>query len=174
MNLYLIGYRGSGKSTVAPHVGELNGWPNVDSDDHIEAKAGKTIAEIFADDGEPEFRRLETAAILELSEGGPQVVALGGGAPVALENRKILAERGTVIYLRASVEELWKRIAGDETSENRRPDLTDQGGLAEVRQMLEVRDPIYRACANFTVSTENKTPREIAEAIQQWLERSEN
>ena len=142
MNLYLIGYRGSGKSTVAPHLAKRLGWNCVDADDLVEAEAGKSIAAIFADSGESEFRRMESEVIETLSKKSELIVSLGGGAPTFEVNQKRIASSGKSVYLSASLDLLWARISGDQTSVDRRPDLTDLGGRAEVEQLMSVRAPI--------------------------------
>ncbi|MDG1874958.1 MAG: shikimate kinase [Mariniblastus sp.] len=170
MNLYLIGYRGSGKSTVGPLLARHLGWKSVDADDLVEFDAKKSIAEIFAADGEAEFRQLETQVIQRVSKASNWIVSLGGGAPMFPTNREFISCSGKVVYLSASLDVLWGRIAADETTGDRRPDLTELGGQAEVEQLLKTRIPIYEACADYTVNVDDASPEEIAEAIVQWLQ----
>lgn len=169
MNLYVIGYRGSGKSTVAPLVAEQLGWTTVDSDDLIESKAGTSIASIFSEHGERAFRKLETETIEQLSKLENQVVSLGGGAPIKPENRPILAGTGKTVWLKAETELLWQRISGDASTETRRPALTDQDGRNEVEQVLAQRSPVYEACADYTIDIGPRTPQEIADQIVKWF-----
>lgn len=169
MNLYLIGYRGSGKSTIAPLIAKKIGWKNVDSDDLIEAKANKKVSEIFAASGEDEFRRLERLVIKQAAAKNQHVVSLGGGAPTFEANRTTIKQRGTVVYLKGSWETLWKRISGDESTESRRPDLTEIGGAEEVRQLLKQRGPIYEACADYTIDIDTDSPEVIAARIVKWF-----
>ena len=168
MNLYLIGYRGSGKSTVAPLVAKRLGRVAVDADDLIEDEAEMSIAEIFTEFGESEFRRRETNTIAALAEQDDFVVSLGGGAPMSESNRELIAGSGKTVWLNGSVELLWHRISGDESTSQRRPDLTDQGGQVEVEQMLAQRCPVYAACADYTIEIESLSPEEIAERIVKW------
>lgn len=168
MNLYLIGYRGSGKSSVAPLVAKQIGWTAIDADDVVEDESKMSIAEIFSKFGESEFRRRETQTISELSEQKGYVVSLGGGAPTFQPNRKLISGSGKTVWLKADVDTLWQRISGDETSDQRRPDLTDQGGREEVVQLLAKRSPVYAACADYTIDVDRLSPEEIAERIVNW------
>jgi len=168
MNIFLIGYRGCGKSSVAPLVAQKLGWDVVDSDEVVQAKADTTIAEIFAKQGEPAFRSLEQSAIAELAQPGSQVISLGGGAPMFEANRDVIASTGKAIYLSAPADILWSRISGDTISDTQRPDLTDEGGLAEVKTMLAARDSVYAACADCKIETGNLVPQEVADQILDW------
>jgi shikimate kinase len=170
MNLYLIGYRGSGKSTVGPLVAHRLGWSFVDSDDCVEAQANRTIAEIFAEQGESDFRQLESKSIADLSRKTQHVVSLGGGAPMFPANRDSIAASGKTVWLKADVDLLWKRIAADQTTTQRRPDLTDQGGRAEVQSLLVQRGPVYEACADYTLDIGSLSPQEIADRIVIWYQ----
>lgn len=169
MNVYLIGYRGTGKSTVARLLAQRLGWTAVDADEWLEARASRTIRQIFAEDGEPVFRDLEAATIRELVRLDRQVVALGGGAVLREENRSAL-RGGKTVWLTATPDALWKRISLDATTGERRPNLTNTGGVEEVRQLLAKREPLYRTSADWTLDTETRSPEEVAEAIHRWLE----
>lgn len=163
--LALIGYRGSGKTTVARQLALALGWDWVDADVEIELRAGKSIAAIFADDGEAVFRDLEATVLAELLCRERVVVAAGGGAVLREANRRALVERACVIWLRASVETILDRVAQDATTAGRRPNLTTAGGATEVIELLREREPLYRQCANLEVDTESKSPVEIAGEI---------
>ena len=165
MNVFLIGYRGSGKTTVARRLGELLGWPSADADSELEQRAGKSIKDIFAAGGEPAFRELESRVIADLASRDEHVIALGGGAILSATNRKAIAGRGTVIWLQASPETLFARINADPATEERRPNLTAQGGVGEIRALLEERTPQYRASAHLTVDVNRLDPDEIARQI---------
>ncbi len=168
MNLFLIGYRGSGKTTVARLVAEQLGWTWLDADVELERRAGRTIKEIFAADGEGAFRVLEQQTIADLATGNEQVLALGGGAILRDANRQTLAARGKTVWLQASAETLFARINGDPTTADRRPNLTATGGIEEVRRLLAERTPLYEQCADLTVTTEGRTAETIAEEIVAW------
>jgi shikimate kinase len=165
VNIFLIGYRGSGKTTVARALAGRLGWPWLDADAELERRAGKTIQQIFADSGEPAFRDLESAVVADLAGRDGQVIALGGGAVVRDQNRQALAGRGKIVWLRAAPETLAARIAADPTTGARRPNLTGQGGLDEIRQLLAQREPIYQACADLVLDAERHAPDNIAAEI---------
>lgn len=164
-SIALIGYRGSGKTAVAQRLAGLLGWEWIDADVEIELRAGKSIATIFADDGETSFRDLE-AIVVDLLCLRPQtVIAMGGGAILRELNRQAIQRCRTVVWLQASVETLEQRITADPVTAARRPNLTAGGGRAEIERLLAERTPNYRACATLEVDTEGKTPAEIAEEI---------
>lgn len=165
MNLFLIGYRGSGKTTVAVALAQQLDWPWIDADAELERRAGMTIKQIFAEKGELAFRDLETAVLQDLAARKGQIVALGGGVVLRAENRSVLRERGKTVWLQASPETLVRRISDDPTTVDRRPNLTAQGGLAEIRNLLEQRTPLYAECANMTINAEHTLPDEIAHQI---------
>jgi shikimate kinase len=165
VNLFLIGYRGSGKTTVAAELAGRLGWPWVDADAELERRAGRSIKQIFAAGGETEFRDLESATVAELAKGERQIIALGGGAVLREANREALRGRGKIVWLEASPETLLARIEGDVTTAARRPNLTGHGGLAEIRTLLAERTPIYRACADLAIDAEAQSPAEIARQI---------
>src|SRR3954469_21824342 len=98
MNVFLIGYRGSGKSTVAAALAKQLGWPWMDADAELERRAGKTIKQIFAEQGELAFRDLESAVLADLVKPGRQIIALGGGVVLRDANRRLLAGRGKVVW----------------------------------------------------------------------------
>jgi len=172
MLLFLTGYRGSGKSTIAPLIAELIDGDWVDTDELVELSAEKPISQIFAEDGEAEFRQLEHEAIKSVSgptnDGSPLVVSMGGGAITFDNNRDIIAASGKTVYLRGSVDTLWERINTDPVSGNQRPNLTNQGGRAEVQQMLEVRCEIYESNSDFQIDIDSLAPEAIAKAIVAW------
>ena len=165
MNVALIGYRGTGKTTVAQQLALRLGWDWVDADVEIELRAGKSIASIFADDGEPVFRDLESQVLAQTIVRDRIVLAAGGGVVLREENRRLLRTAGKVVWLTADVTTILARVAGDQTTASRRPQLTTAGGEAEVRQLLAQRTPLYRELADLEIDTEGRTPAEIVEEI---------
>jgi len=161
----LIGYRGTGKTTVAQVLAERLNYRWVDADDEIETLAGTTIAEIFANSGEDAFRDLEVTVVADLCGRPNTVIAMGGGAVLREENQKYLANCQAVVWLTASVEAIQERISVDPTTGSRRPNLTNHGGRTEIEVLLAQREPIYRACATLVVDTEGRAPAEIAAEI---------
>lgn len=168
MNLYLIGYRGSGKTTVARLASALLAQPWIDADEEIERRAGKTIREIFAESGEEHFRELESQVLADLAEGPNRMVALGGGVILRETNRQLLERSGKVVWLRARPETLLARIQADPATADRRPQLTSTGGLAEIERLLAERTPLYAACADYVVDVDEMTPEEVAQQIAHW------
>ncbi|MEO0588762.1 MAG: shikimate kinase, partial [Planctomycetota bacterium] len=154
MRIVLMGYRGSGKSTVGRAVAERLAMPFVDLDDAVRDRfGGATIAEIWAEHGEPAFRRAEAAAAVEHLQGPGIVLALGGGTPMQPAAAEAIAAADALrIYLHAPPEVLHERIVDDATSTDQRPALTAAGGsLDEVRRVLVERDPVYRRLADLTL-----------------------
>jgi shikimate kinase len=171
VNIYLIGYRGSGKTTVARHLATMLWWNWLDADPHLERQAGRTIREIFAAEGEQGFRDLESRVVADLSLYSQLVIALGGGAVLREENRARIKASGKCVWLKASPELLWSRIEADPTTSERRPNLTSQGGIEEVRRLLAERTPLYEECADLTVETDGRSPFAIATTIARWSEK---
>jgi shikimate kinase len=163
--IFLIGYRGSGKTTVAKLLAERLAYDWVDADDEVEQRAGKSIAAIFAEEGQRTFRDLEAEVVAALCRRRQTVVALGGGAVLREETRHAIHEAGPVVWLTGSPATLARRLAGDESTPSRRPDLTSGGGQAEIETLLAERTPLYSACATFAVDTEGKGPAEVVDDI---------
>jgi shikimate kinase len=162
--VFLIGYRGSGKTTVGRLLADRLGWDFVDADALLEQRRGKTIREIFAEDGEASFRETESAILAELCSRTNTVIATGGGMILRPENRELLREHGFVAWLNADAATLWARIQADTTTAARRPPLT-VGGLAEVEQLLAAREPLYRSCSDLEVPVMSLSPEHAADAI---------
>jgi shikimate kinase len=165
MNLVLIGYRATGKTTLARLLAERLGWDWTDADVEIERRAGKSIARIFAEDGEPAFRDLEAEVIADLCRRSRLVLAAGGGAPMRRESRQAMRAAGKVVWLRARPETIHARMSGDATTSARRPDLTDKGGLEEIVELLARREPVYRQTAHLEIDTGAKSPDALAAEI---------
>jgi shikimate kinase len=163
--IFLIGYRGTGKTSVARELAGQLAWHWVDTDDLIEQMAGKTIAAIFSEEGETGFRELEARIVATVVRKRATIVALGGGAVLRDDNREAICAAGPVVWLRASVDAILERVAADSTTASRRPNLTIAGGRAEIEELLAARTPHYRQCATLVVDTEGKTSAEVAEEI---------
>ncbi|MCY2966049.1 MAG: shikimate kinase [Planctomycetota bacterium] len=164
MVITLIGYRGSGKSTVAPLLARTLGCDWIDADLVIEERAGCTIREIFAQEGEPGFRARERDVIRELLARESLVLAAGGGAILNPETRSRMRAAGPVVWLKAPIEILAARIAGDGATADRRPNLAG-GGIDEIRRMLTLREPLYRECATLEFDVGERTPADVAHEI---------
>jgi shikimate kinase len=165
MNLLLIGYRGTGKSTVARLMAERLGWRWIDADIELESRAGKSIAAIFREDTEKAFRDLESEVLAKLIRMDEHVLALGGGVVLRAENRKLIKQAGGVVWLTAGPQTIQTRIAEDPTTAARRPNLTASGGIEEIRALLAQREPLYRECATIQIDTDGRTLADVADEI---------
>ena len=168
-NLILIGFRGSGKTSVAKRIAALTGRAHVDTDDLVQTIAGRTIKDIFDTNGEAEFRRLETDAVRAATNGVRQVISVGGGAVISEYNRSKLRAAGTCVWLKAQPEILFRRIEADERSAELRPALTDAGGVDEVRQLTTAREQYYAVLADETVETDALDVNRAADRIIELL-----
>ncbi len=160
-NIILVGLMGTGKSTVGKALAERLGWLFVDSDERIEQVEKKKISDIFAESGEPAFRKVESRVIAELAQGSEQIIATGGGAVLAEENRIVMKENGLVVALTATADEIIARVSGDTS----RPLV--QGNVAErVQAIMESRKHAYDF-ADVHIATTGAAVSEIVEAIVQ-------
>ncbi len=164
-NISLIGYRATGKSTLGRMLAERIGWQFVDTDEQIEKRAGRSITEIFRSGGEDEFRDMEEEVVGEFTSRSGLVLSLGGGAILRERNREAICGCGPVVWLRASAEVIAYRIGVDPNSATKRPDLTAQGGIEEVRELLAKRQPLYEACATIAIDTDQWIPDDLVSDI---------
>lgn len=162
-NIILTGYMGSGKSTVGKNLSRIGGYAFVDTDEMIERQQGRTINDIFAQEGEAAFRDMETALLKQFIRDGERglVIATGGGMPVREENRTLLRQLGAVFYLQAAPETIYNRLKGD----TKRPLLRCADPLARIRQMLAERGPAYEAAAQYTIAVDWLRQAETAQRI---------
>ena len=168
--IFLIGPRGSGKTTVARLLGQRLGLPWVDADAVLTQRQGKSVREIFKEEGEAAFRRYEEAVLADLCRESPCVVATGGGVVLAAANRALLRQAGQVFWLTAAPETLWQRIQEHAATAAQRPALTALEGLAESRALLAQREPWYRECAGFAIDTTGLTPEDVTQRLLTLLE----
>jgi shikimate kinase len=169
--LALVGYRGTGKSTVGQIVARRLGRMFLDADSAIEAQAGSSIAAIFAEWGEPVFRDWEEQVLAELTSSNPAaILATGGGAVLREANRRRISEFGFVVWLTAHPAELAHRLEADRRGLADRPALTAAGTLEEIAQVLEARSPLYEQLADTRIETGDKCPEDVADTILScWL-----
>ena len=163
--IFLIGMMGSGKSTVGRRLATTLSREFIDADKELEARCGVPITTIFELEGEAGFRRREAALIEDLTQKPGLVLATGGGAVLLEENRRHLHARGLVVYLRATVQELWLRLRNDKV----RPLLRAPDPRRRIAELVDLRDPLYRECAHMIVNTGrqpvDKVVREIVERL---------
>jgi shikimate kinase len=162
MSILLIGYRGSGKSTIGKRLADRLWQPFVDTDDLVVKKAGKNIKQIFEEQGEEGFRHLEEQAVKEAVALEEHVIALGGGAILREANRHAIKASGRpVIYLRCEAHELHKRIHADPATVETRPSLTHLGGsLEEITKLLADREPLYREVKTAELDVTHQSPED--------------
>lgn len=167
--IILIGYMGAGKSTVGKLLAKQQKLLFHDTDAMIEKEQKRTISDIFAKDGEQAFRDMETALIRRLIGEGMSdaVLSVGGGLPVREENRELLKELGTVVYLMADKETVVKRVQGS----NNRPLLLGENLDEKVERMLVERDPLYRVAADILIDTNGKPVEYLAKEIAQAVKK---
>lgn len=156
MNVIFIGYRGSGKTSLGKIVARNLKRKFVDIDDVIVEVAGKSIPRIFAEHGEPHFRKLETVCIKKVCKAGNLVIAFGGGAVMNKENVKVAKETGKIILLIANPEVIYQRIKGDV---NRPKLIKGVSELEEINTMLKKRAAAYKAAADVVVKSEGGLQR---------------
>ena len=169
MPLTFIGLRGSGKSTVGRLVAAQLERPFVDADDAIEAAAGQSIRDIFADGGEAQFRQIEQRVMADLLTQTRLVIAAGGGAVLHPDTRTRLRQSGPVVYLNIAPDTAAARMAGDATTATRRPALTALPAIDEMTAVLALREPLYQACATLTLAADTATADALASAVVRWV-----
>jgi shikimate kinase len=165
----LIGLRGTGKTTVGKLLAERLAWSFTDADVELETRVGKSIKRMFAEDGEPFFRDREAEVVADLCQKDLTVIATGGGAILRPETRMLLKKSCVVFWLSASVETMADRIFSDHTTQDRRPNLTAQGGIEEIRQLLTVRKAFYQETAHHTIDTDRLTVESIVDLAMQKM-----
>jgi shikimate kinase len=166
LKLALVGLPGSGKSTVGRQLARRLDLPFTDSDHAIEQRIGCSIREFFAREGEDAFRDIEEEVIRGLMQGGPGIVATGGGAVLRPANRHMLRSAAHVIYLRSTPEEVFRRVRHD----TNRPLLQVADPLERLRILHGERDPLYREVAHFTIETGRPSVSTLVNMVLMQLE----
>lgn len=169
VNLFLVGPMGAGKSTIGKQLAKELKLEFYDADQEIEARAGADIAWIFDVEGEEGFRKREAGVIDDLTQLQGIVLATGGGVVLNADNRTRLAARGTVVYLHTTVDQQMRRTARDK----RRPLLQNETPESTLRELMDLRDPLYREVADVVVTTDGRTVRSVAIEVIRLLERDQ-
>ena len=166
MNVILIGFRGSGKSTVGKALAERLALEFIDCDAWVEKQAGTTIREIFEKQGETQFRTLESQVLVDLAKLDGKVIATGGGAALKYQNMQVFKRQDSrIFFLEVGAETAYARIQDDATTRARRPALTDKDPFTEVKEQIEFRRPYYLKGADVTVPTDGRSVEEIVKEI---------
>jgi shikimate kinase len=164
-SIVLIGFMGTGKSSVGRRLASVTGWPRFDTDQLIATALGMSITKIFAQLGEEEFRDQETLVLQQLDAGRPSIIVTGGGVVLRPKNVARLNELGTVVCLTADLSTLLKRLA----RRSHRPLLETEDRAATVKMILREREPLYAQAADFTVDTSSLSHDQVAQSIQSSL-----
>jgi shikimate kinase len=164
-NIFLVGLMGAGKTTVGRRLARRLGKSFYDCDEEIERTTGVKIPVIFDIEGEAGFRAREARMLAELVVRNDIVLATGGGAVLSADNRKLLAENGMVVYLRALASDLWARTRHDRN----RPLLKTDQPLARLEELYAERDPLYRSIADLIIDTGSQSLGSLAHRLEQQL-----
>ena len=160
-NLALIGFMGTGKTSVGRVVAENLHFEFLDTDELIQERTGRSITDIFAQDGEPAFRALERQVVAELATRKKTVISTGGGLPTNPENLAALKTHALVVCLWAAPDKIWERVR----HQSHRPLLHDADPQKKFRDLLALREPFYKQ-ADVLINTDLRSPREVAQQIE--------
>ncbi len=167
-NIMLIGFMGTGKSTVSKKLSFITEYKEIDLDDYIEKDQKKTINEIFADGGEAEFRKIETLCLKKVCEGNEIIISCGGGAVIKDENVEIMKENGTIVLLTATPETIYERVK-DSTN---RPILNGNMNVEYIEGLMKKREEYYLRAADVIIETDNKSADEISREILEKIKKN--
>ncbi len=165
-NIYLIGFMGTGKSTVSKSLAKLLGYEEIDTDAWIVERQNKSIAEIFEKQGEDAFRNMETSLLQDLQKEKHKIISCGGGMAMRTDNVALMQKNGAVVLLTAKPETILERVKKDQG----RPVLNGNMNIEYIQRLLAQRAPFYQAAGEVVVSTDHRTPEEIAQEIKKNLE----
>lgn len=164
-HIYLIGFMGTGKSTVSRKLKELLQWEEIEMDDEIVRECGMEIPDIFVKYGESYFRDRETALLRKIADRESAVVSCGGGVVLRRENVEIMRNSGIIVLLSAEPETVLQRVKGN----SNRPLLKDRMNVEEISRLMEQRKEAYESACDRVISTDNKTPLQIGKEIVRLL-----
>ena len=161
MNLYLVGFMGSGKTAVAKEVAETTNLKYIEMDEFIEKKENRSINDIFKDSGEDYFRKVEKEVLKGISLNDNQVVSCGGGVVIDEENILLMKETGVLICLQAKPEVIYQRVK----DEKHRPLLNANDPQVKIKELLKARKPYYEK-ANYIIETDNISIKQVAQEVK--------
>ncbi|MFV1997485.1 MAG: shikimate kinase AroK [Acidiferrobacterales bacterium] len=170
LNIYLVGPMGAGKSTIGRQLAGMTGKQFRDSDHEIENRTGASIPLIFEIEGEEGFRKRENTMLAELTGESDIVLATGGGAVLAKENRQILNRNGFVVYLHADTEILYERTRRDRN----RPLLNEGDRRQKLEEIMAIRDPLYRDVSHLVIETDKRPAKVVAKNIVEKIQAASN
>lgn len=173
MNIVLIGYRATGKTTVGRRIARSLQRKFVDLDQVLEQEAGETIAALVAREGWPEFRRREKSLVARYAARPDLVLAPGGGVVLDPENVARLKQNGLMVWLTAPPQVIQARLSQDQVTAAQRPALTSGQTIAEVEEVLKAREPLYRAAADLVISTAETSIEQVTDRIIAALRQAE-
>ena len=169
MNIFLIGYRCSGKTTIGKTIAKALDWSFVDADVILVRESGRYIKEIVDSEGWDAFRRMERSVLKQICADDRQVVATGGGVVLDRSNIQAMKTSGTVVWLDAGAETIQKRMLRDKNTGDFRPALTGKGRMEEIEDMLLKRNPYYESASDFSIHTDSASSGAITQKIIQKL-----
>ncbi|WP_035277390.1 shikimate kinase AroL [Desulforegula conservatrix] len=164
-NIYLTGYRATGKTSTGKALAGKLGISFIDADEELVRIEGRTVAEMVADKGWDYFRDRESDVLKQISLLESCVVATGGGVILRPENIDVMQKTGRVIWLKAGIETIAARMTGDGMTAHQRPSLSGKGVIDEIRDVLEQRLPLYEKAAQLVIDTDGKNPEEVCDEI---------
>ncbi len=170
MNLYLVGYRCTGKTSVGRLLAEALAWTFVDMDHELVAEAGIPIEDIVDSRGWKYFRKRETQLLERLSQATKQVISTGGGVVTVPENIATMSGSGKVVWLHASPDTIAARMEADRNTARQRPPLHGNDSVVEIEEVLAERLPLYDEAMHLQVETDNLSPEEVSQHVLAWLE----
>jgi shikimate kinase len=168
-NIFLIGYRCTGKTTVGRCLADKLGWSFIDTDALIVQQQKMSIREIVGAHGWENFRQMERDILKTVCDSKMQVVATGGGIVLNEQNVQLMRENGNIIWLRAEPETIKNRMLQDEDSMDFRPALTSNDSLSEIEETLQLREPLYQKAMDFSIDTDDHDIREVTSSIFEKL-----
>lgn len=160
-NIFLIGFMGAGKSTIARALQRELGFPLIEMDERIVKEQGMSINDIFAQYGEDHFRDIESQLIVDIGKEEPSIVSCGGGVVVRPQNTQNMKEIGRIVFLKATPETIYERVKNSTD----RPILNGHMNVEYIAELMEKRRALYEAAADITIQTDGKMREQICEEI---------